>query len=86
MNIVFHKSFQKSFAKLSKKDKEKFKIKRNIFVLDEFNPVLNNHPLCGSFKGYRSINVGPDLRAVYKKIEEETVLFVEIGSHSKLYS
>ncbi len=64
--------------------KRKFIERRNIFLKDEFHPVLNNHALKGEYHGYRSINVTGDIRAIFKR-GFEYVIFVEIGSHSKLY-
>lgn len=84
MNIRLHKKFSKGYNKLTNSQKKKFKERRNLFLQDEFNPILNNHALTGKYKGYRSINVGGDLRAIFKQ-ERDMVLFTIIGSHSKLY-
>lgn len=85
MKIKLHKNFQKRYQKLTQQQKEKFKEKRDLFLKDEFNPILNNHPLKGNYSGFRSINVTGDLRVIHKKIGE-TVVFVTIDSHSNLYS
>ena len=84
MNIVYHKIFLKDYKQLSPTQKEKLEKRLRLFFLDEFNPILNNHPLKGKYLGYRSINVTGDLRAIYKKIDN-TALFVTIDSHSNLY-
>lgn len=83
MNVSRHKDFIKDFRKLSKK-KEKFAERILLFEKDEFNPILNNHALRGNYSGYRSINITGDLRAIYRKINNE-VMFIAIGSHSNLY-
>lgn len=85
MKIVLHKRFEKRYVKLRSSEKEKFKARRNIFLVDPFNPVLNNHALSGKFEGYRSINITGDLRAVYTLIDNDTALFVTLGTHSQLY-
>ena len=64
--------------------RNRFKERRDIFLEDEFNPVLNNHSLRGKYQGYRSINITGDIRVIYKK-EREIVIFVTIGNHSELY-
>jgi len=46
---------------------------------------LRIHGLLGRWKGYFSINVTGDTRAVYFVIEEDMVRFVAVGSHSELY-
>lgn len=84
MTIDFHKDFIKNFKKLPPKTKKKFQDRLILFEEDEFNETLNNHALKGIWLGYRSINVTGDIRAIYKK-SSENVLFVAIGSHSRLY-
>lgn len=84
MIIVFHKDFTKKFKKLSSKVKGKFNARLELFEIDEFDPTLNNHSLTGKYMGYRSINVTGDLRAVFKR-DGESVIFVNINSHSNLY-
>jgi addiction module RelE/StbE family toxin len=86
MNIILHKNFEKQYARLRPSEKEQFKERRDIFLKDEFSSILHNHPLKGKRGGYRSINVSGDLRAVYRYLNQETVIFVAIDSHSNLYS
>lgn len=86
MKIVLHRNFEKQYKKLRPKEQNRFKERRDVFLNDPFDPVLNNHPLRGRYKGYRSINVTGDLRAVYRLLNDDTVLFVAIDSHSNLYS
>lgn len=85
MRIFLHKNFEKKYARLRASEKKKFKERRNIFLMDPYNPILNNHALRGKFKGYRSINIAGDLRAVYGVVDKGTVLFVTIDKHSNLY-
>ena len=84
MIVHLHKNFKKHYKKLTEYQKRKFKERRDLFIQDEFDPVLNNHALKGEYQGYRSINITGDLRAVYKR-EAEDVIFVTIDSHSNLY-
>lgn len=84
MIIDYHKDFIKSFKKLPKKTKEKFKDRQLLFEENEFDSVLNNHALKGKWLGYRSINVTGDIRAIFKR-EVGSVLFVAIDTHSNLY-
>ena len=85
MKIVYHRTFLRRFKKLAKKEKQKTKKQLVVFLEDEFNPILNNHPLKGKFLGYRSINITGDLRAVYKSKDKNTRVFVVIDTHSNLY-
>jgi len=47
--------------------------------------MLNNHPLRGEHRGYRSINVGGDLRVIYEEIDSHIAHFILIDTHSNLY-
>jgi addiction module RelE/StbE family toxin len=86
MRILLHADFKKQYQKLRFGEKKKFKERRDLFVKDQFHPLLNNHPLQGRYKGYRSINIAGDLRAIYILIAEDAAYFIAIDMHSKLYS
>lgn len=85
MKIKFHKNFEKKYKILPKKLKEKVKERNINFVNNPFDPVLNNHALKGKYFGYRSINITGDVRIIYKFLEKEAVLFIDVDSHSNLY-
>ncbi len=84
--MVFHKNFEKRYKKLPNKIKIKIKENNMLFLDDPFSPILNNHSLSGTYNGYRSINVTGNIRIIYKFLEKGIALFLEIGTHSKLYS
>ncbi|MEK7507507.1 MAG: type II toxin-antitoxin system mRNA interferase toxin, RelE/StbE family [Patescibacteria group bacterium] len=86
MQIVFHRRFVKRYKKLRSGERKKFKERKNLFLVNPFHPILENHPLSGKHEGYRSINIAGDLRAVYKHLDKNIVVFAEIGTHSELYS
>lgn len=85
-HIAFHKHFVKEIRKCSPKVKKMFQRRRDMFLYDDTNPLLNIHELHGKYKGYKSFNVSADLRVIYKELGKDTYLFVTIGSHSELYS
>lgn len=84
MIVRFHKHFEKQYKKLRQQEKDKFQKRLKIFLQDEFDPILDNHPLKGKYFGFRSIDVKGDLRALYKK-DGEVVIFTIIDNHSNLY-
>lgn len=86
MKIRLHRNFERQYKKLRRQEKEKFKERRNLFLQNQFDPILNNHSLHGKYEGYRSINITGDLRVVYELINKDTAYFVAIDSHSNLYS
>ncbi len=85
MRILIHKNFEKHYKKLKESEKQAFKERRNIFLKEPFNPILNNHSLGGKYKGYRSINITGDLRVIFEILSEEVAYFVAIDTHSNLY-
>jgi len=86
MKIKFHKNFEKKYKKLPAKLKCKVKARNKLFSEDPFDPILNNHALQGKYSGYRSINVTGDLRIIYRLLGTSVALFVDIDSHSNLYT
>jgi addiction module RelE/StbE family toxin len=85
MKLVFHRNFEKQFKKLRAGERGRVKERLALFLEDEFDPILNNHPLRGKFQGYRSINITGDLRAVYKFQKPDLAIFIAVDMHSKLY-
>jgi addiction module RelE/StbE family toxin len=85
MRIILHRTFEKKFAKLDTKIKEKFKERRTLFIEDSQHPLLNNHPLTGDRAGQWSINITGDWRVVYVFKSKNTVVFIDIDTHSNLY-
>jgi addiction module RelE/StbE family toxin len=85
MTILYSKKFGKNYRKLISKMREKFKESRNLFIVDPFNSVLNNHPLHGEYAGCRSINITGDYRAIFYHESDDTVRFIAIGTHHELF-
>ena len=85
MRIFTHRNFDKAYIKLRYGEKSRFKERRNLFLVGPFHPALNNHALKGKYTGYRSINIGGDLRTIFKMLDEETAIFMDIDTHPNLY-
>lgn len=86
MQIVFGGSFKKKYKKLKPGEQKKLQDRLLLFERRPMDPILNNHALKGKYRGYRSINVTGDLRAIYKLVKKGTALFIKIDTHSNLYS
>jgi addiction module RelE/StbE family toxin len=84
MRIVYTKKFLKCLDNQPIKIQEKFQQRVVLFIRDKFNPILANHRLGGEYKGYRSINITGDIRAIFQE-KNEAVIFISVGSHSQLY-
>lgn len=85
MTIDFHKSFRKQSSTLKPAQKKRLKQALLLFADEPYHADLYNHPLTGEWNGFRSIRFGGDWRAHYTAIDENTVLFVAVGTHSQLY-
>ena len=86
MRFDYHKNFKKQYKKFPKTIRQKCDQRLIIFAQNPFDPLLYNHPLLGKYRGYRSINITADIRALYKLVSEDEASFVFLGTHSELYS
>lgn len=75
----------KRYQKLPRKIQEQFEGRLELFVVDRFDSILNNHLLAGQYALHRSINITGDYRAVYRDVNAQSVKWVAIGTHSQLY-
>ena len=85
MRILFHKKFEKEYKKIPPQKKSQCEKRLILFTDDPFHPALNNHRLQGKLKDLYSINITGDLRALYKIVDENTIEFVLLDTHSNLY-
>lgn len=85
MIVHLHKNFEKRFAKLPQKIRERFKERRDVFISNPYDPLLNNHYLHEPYLGCRSINVTGDYRAIFYHEGADTVRFIAIGTHHELF-
>jgi addiction module RelE/StbE family toxin len=85
MTIQYLPKFKKQYNKLPQKIQNQFDEKIALFAVDPTLPVLKVHPLKGNFKGYWSMNVNGDVRALYIMDCDSIVIFGLIGTHSQLY-
>ncbi len=85
MNVGYTKTFNKQFEKLSSKRQQHIRSAVKLFLQNTSNPALRNHALKGEWLGHRSISAGGDLRLHFKVIDNNTVLFIAVGTHSQLY-
>ncbi len=86
MKFRTHPIFDKMYAKLREGEKRRFKERRDLFLANPFHPLLRMHPLHGEFEGFWSINVGGDVRAIYRYEARDFVVFSKIGTHHELFS
>jgi len=85
MQVTFSSNFDKKIKKIPIKIVDKFFERLELFKNDRFNVLLKNHKLHGEYNGFNSINITANFRAVFKYIDEEKIIFYDIGTHSELY-
>jgi addiction module RelE/StbE family toxin len=84
-SIDFTKNFSKQFKVLSPKQKERFYERLELFKTNPHDKILRDHALKGKYKGYRSIDIESELRALYYVKGDTLVIFGFIGTHCQLY-
>jgi len=85
MRIEFARSFDRQYVKLPKKIQDKFITRLEMWENNPNAPQLHDHALTGKYRGYRSINITGDVRALYTRNGETIIIFGFIGTHSQLY-
>ena len=85
MKIRYSKKFTKQLARQPLKVYQAFRLRIQLFKEDISHPLLRNHQLQGKLRGYYSINVTGDVRAIYEIIGDEVYMYDMIGTHSQLY-
>jgi len=85
MIVAYSKKFRGNYKRLSSKLQEQFKRRRNLFLANPFDPILNNHSLHDPYAGCRSVNITGDYRAVFYVENHNLVRFIAIGTHHDLF-
>lgn len=86
MEIVFSKAFQKSLAKLSRRDSSTVESAVAAYKSDRCDPSLRDHALKGKMKGLRAFSAGYDLRVIYKEEDGYVkVILLDVGTHNQVY-
>lgn len=88
MMIRYDPAFLKKLKKAEVRIRKSFKERITLFIVNPFNSHLHNHALQKEYRGYRSIDITSDWRAIYtEKREGDEVIayFIAIGTHKELY-
>ncbi len=56
-----------------------------LFSKEPFNPRLRTHKLTGELEGLWAFSVAFDCRVVFKFLDKNEVLFIDIGGHDEVY-
>lgn len=85
MKIIFSKSFVKQFKKVPVKIQDQFKKRLKDLNSQQNVSSLKIHALKGEYKGYKSMNVSGDWRALFYQKDNDIFIFELMGTHSQLY-
>lgn len=85
MIILLHRTFEKKFTKASSLVQRRFKERRDLLIKNSSDPLLNLHQLSGDRLGQWSINITGDWRAIFIYQDKDTVVFIDLDTHSNLY-
>jgi addiction module RelE/StbE family toxin len=85
MQLEYAERFIKKLRKSPKQIQKSVRIRLELFTADRFHPLLNDHALAGKLRGYRSINITGDWRALYIEVKVGVAYFEDLGTHSQLY-
>ena len=90
-SVKYTTQFSKDLKREGKSPKNRdlpFKLQAIIDLLmeDKELPInLHDHVLVGEFVGMRELHVKPDLLLIYRKIENESLQLVRLGTHSEIF-
>ena len=84
MTVKLRKSFIKDFNKLDSKYKKAWYRTLLKFRNDPRCKNLRRHKLTGKYKGLESIDIAPDLRALFHE-DEHRFTFYYLKNHNQLY-
>lgn len=85
MTVRLRKVFIKEFNKLGSKQKEAWYKTLQVLKMNPYDYKLRRHKLKGKYEGMESIDVAPDLRALFIETEDRYTFYC-IRNHNQLYS
>ena len=88
MKVAFSSSFKRAYKKRIKGQKEKeeaFFKKMEIFIHEPYNPQLRTYKLSGQLKDLWSFSIDYNIRVIFYFVDEQHVIFENIGTHDEVY-
>lgn len=82
--VRWNRSFKRDFEKLRHYQKQAWAETLARFIENQWEKTLRRHKLSGRYHGLESINVLPNLRAIFLETASDFV-FYHIGTHNQLY-
>ncbi|HHT9135570.1 MAG TPA: type II toxin-antitoxin system RelE/ParE family toxin [Candidatus Avalokitesvara rifleensis] len=88
MEIGVSSSFRRAFKKrigIAKELERLFWRRMEVFSNNPHEPSLKTHKLSGELEGLWSFSINYDIRVIFKFIDKNKVLLIDIGSHDEVY-
>jgi len=81
INSVFYSSSFKKSVKRYLSQRNKIEKSMLLFMSNPFDASLKTHKLTGKLSPYWSFSIDHHLRVLFEFIDEETVGFIDLGTH-----
>ena len=88
INVVWDEGFKRNYKKKIKSNnnlKKRFWNAMKSFSMNPFNPRLRTHKLTGKLEGLWAFGISYDCRVIFKYLNENEILLIDIGSHDEVY-
>jgi addiction module RelE/StbE family toxin len=88
IEIFLDEGFKRSFRKIIRNNidiKNKFTEKLELLKENPYHPFLKTHKLSGKLQNYMAFSIDYNFRVVFKFINNNTVLLIDIGTHEEVY-
>lgn len=88
LRLVRSSQFKRDVRKARKRGKDLSKLRRLLDILIQQAPMVAkhlDHPLRGSWIGYRELHIEPDWLLIYR-IRDEELHLVRTGPHADLFN
>ncbi|BAP58233.1 RelE/StbE family addiction module toxin [Thioploca ingrica] len=88
IEILWDEPFLKILTKWKRKHPDlisKLEAKLTLFSSKPFHPSLKTHNLSGNLKDYWALSITYEYRLVFKFVDENKALLIDIGTHDEVY-
>ena len=89
MHVSFSSKFERKVKKVSKRDENLYSEIETVVNLFKacykLPPHYKDHALRGEYRGFREFHLRFNLLVVYYDLENDTLMFHDLGTHEELF-
>jgi addiction module RelE/StbE family toxin len=88
INVIWDQGFKRIYKKKIRNNdelKKKFWEAMKLFLQEPFHNNLRTHKLTGKLEGLWAFSVMYDCRVIFKFIDKDKILLIDIGGHDEVY-